>query len=829
MLRSLAYELRRATRALLARPAFSLLVVLTLALGIGGNTAVFSAIEGLLLRPLPYPHSERLVSFGNADRNSGAADGASTVADYLDRHEQADALDDSGMYYDYSYDLAEQGAPQRISGVVATPSLFSTLGVHAQLGRTFSADDAEPDGDRGVMWVSGQHVVLLGDALWKGAFAADTAIVGRDIRLSGQSYRVIGVMPPSFAFPRREVQLWLPFAFSDKQKSDAMRGFEFGHSIGRLKAGASIAQLDAQFDAIAARNLQRHPAAAASADNDFWNLARSNGFTGRAHDLHERLVGDIDATLWLLQAAVALVLAIACANVANLMLMRLAGRQRELAVRAALGGTRRRIALQLIVESMTLALCGGAIGIAIAYACIALMRKLQLDGAAAGFRVALDLPVLGFAFALMVLTGLVCGLAPILSLWRGPGWESLKEGARGSVGGRSARAMRSALVVIQLGLAVALLVGAGLLTHSFWRLQGQDPGFDSDKLISINLNLSRDRYRQTAQTRLFQDNVLAAVRAVPGVKSAGLISDLPFSSDDSSNPYFIDGRERDAEVRSAYMQSVDEGLFPTLGIAVLRGRNFLASDDERAPPVAIIDEQLARREFGARDPLGQRIATRSVNGLDWRTIVGVVASIKRHRLSEAAGGGTYYWPSRQSTTRIFRIAIRSDIALAALAAPLRDAVTQIDPEQPVWDMMSMRERIDRSLDGQRTPMLLVLLFAALAIALSGVGIYGVLSFAVAQRTGEIGVRMSLGASPQQILRTVLVDGARLVAIGIVLGGALALALGQQLRSQLFGVDVVDPLTLTAVLALVAAIALVASAIPARRAAHTSPLEALRNE
>ena len=823
----LLHELRRSGRALLARPAFTIPVILTLALGIGGNTAVFSAIEGLLLRPLPYPQSERLVAIYNIYPKTGEEDSGNTVADYLDRREQADALDDSAMYYDYSFDLADEGAPQRLSGVVATPSLFTTLGVHAQLGRTFNPGDAEPDGDRSVMWVSGQHVVLLSDGLWRNSFGADATIVGRDVRISGQSYRVIGVMPATFAFPRREVQVWLPFAFSDKQKSEAMRGFEFGSSIGRLKPGATIAQLDAQFDAIVARNLDRAAGSGAQPETDFWSRARATGFTGRARDLHEQLVGKVGPTLWLLQAAVALVLAIACANVANLMLIRLSSRRRELAMHAALGATRARIALQLIVESLMLATAGGAVGIAVAWACIQLIRILGLDGGANGFSIGLDLPVLGFALASVVVTALFFGLVPAVAAWRTPNAEALKEGARGSLGSRSARTLRTTLVVVQLGLAVTLLVGAGLLTHSFWRLQRQDPGFDSDRLISVSLNLSRDRYREVTQTRQLQESLLAAVRALPGVKSAGLISGMPFSNDDDANPYFMEEGQNDGPL--AYMQSVDEGLFKTMGIALLQGRDFLPSDDERAPPVAIIDADLARKEFGDSSPLGHRIATRGVHGLDWRTIVGVVASVKRHRLSEAGGIATCYRPSRQATPRIFRLAIRSDIDASAMVGPLRAAVAQIDPEQPIWDVTTMRERISRSLDEQRTPMLLVLLFAGVALALSGVGIYGVLAFAVAQRTGEIGVRMSLGASRAHIARMVMFDGGRLVAIGVVLGGALALALGRQLHARLFGVDVVDPITLAIVLALVAAIALLASSIPAMRAAHTSPVEALRNE
>jgi predicted permease len=481
-----------------------------------------------------------------------------------------------------------------------------------------------------------------------------------------------------------------------------------------------------------------------------------------------------------------------------------------------------------MIESLTLAVIGGLVGIAVAYASIELIRLLGLDGGARGFSIGLNLLVLSFALACVLITGAASGLVQVLSLRRGLNGEWLKEGGRGSFGGRAARTTRNALVVVQLSLAVSLLVGAGLLAHSFLSIQQQDPGFSRDQLITANVNLSRDRYRDPARTRQFQAELLAAVRVLPGVQSAGLISGLPFSEDNDSTPYFVEGREHQ-EPSSAYLQSIDEGLLAAMGIAVLQGRGFLASDDESGLPVAIVDEELARKEFGDISPVGQRIATRGVNGLDWRTIVGVVASVKRHRLTEDSGRATYYLPSRQSTTRIFRLAIRSEVDAGAMAGPLRAATARIDPEQPIWDVLSMRERISRSLDDRRTPLLLVWLFSGVAILLSCVGIHGVLAFAVAQRTGEIGVRISLGASPAAILRMVLGEGVRLAATGVALGLPLAVVLALQMRAQLFGVDVIDPLTLVFVGVTVSTVALLASLTPALRAARSSPIAALRHE
>jgi len=821
-------ELKQSLRGLLARPGFALAVVLILALGVGANTAVFSVLQGWLLRPLAYPDSERLVVIDNTYPKMGVSAAGTTVADYLDRRAQADALVDSAVYYSYSVDLTNQGDAERITGVVATPSLFSTLGVSARIGRTFLAEDAEPDGDRSVMWVPAQAVVLLSDALWRSAFAADPDVVGRELRLSGRSHRVIGVMPPGFAFPNRETRLWLPFAFSDRQRSDAMRGFEFAQSVGRLAPTATVAQLNAQFDQIAARNLERASAGSGFAETAFWQRAASAGFSARARSLHEHLLGDTKPTLWLLQAAAGLVLLLACANVATLLLIRLAARRRELAVRLALGASTRRVASQLALEHALLVAVGGAVGMLFALAMISLIRAMGLDGAARGFSIGLDLPVLGLALGAMLLTAASCCLLPLFFMRDQRPSSGLYEGGRGSVGGRRARSTRHALVVVQVGLAVALLVGTGLLGHSYWRVQQLGPGFSADQLISVNFNLSRNRYVDPADTRRFQDEVLAAASALPGVESVGLISGLPFSDDKDSTTYVVAGREQQ-EPASAYLQTVGAGLFRTMGIALLQGRDFTVGDDAKATPVVIIDEALARREFGDGNPLGQQLATPGVNGLEWRTIVGVVASVKRHRLSETVNPATYYVPMRQSTTRIFRLVMRSLADVEALAGPLRAAVAKIDPQQPIWDLMRMQDRIDRSLDERRAPLLLLLAFAGIAVALCTVGIHGVLAFAVARRSGEIGVRMALGAAPFAILRMVLGEGGRLVASGVLLGMPLAAALALLLRAQVFGVGMVDPLSLAFVAIAVAGMGLLASLLPAWRAARISPMEALRAE
>lgn len=819
MLASLLHDTRLGARLLLSRPGFTFAVIATLALAIGANTAVFSTIEGRLLRPLPFPDSARLVYIYNTYPKRGVEDSANTVPDYLDRRERATALEDSALYYDYSFDLIEQGTPRRVAGIGATPSLFTTLGVDAALGRTFTNDEAV---------LGNERVVLLSHALWRTQFAADPSIVGRDIRISGQPYRVVGVMPDTFAFPRREVALWVPFAWTERQRSDAMRGFEFAQSIGRLKPGASIPQLNAQFDAIVANNLKRFTSQ--SAAPQFSEAVSDGGFTGRARSLHSQLVGDIGATLWMLQAAVLLLLVIACANIANLLLIRFAARRHELGMRMALGASRGRIAQQLLVESGLLAGAGGALGILVAYAGMGLIRWLQLDGAEQGFEIGISISVLIFALLAAVASALWFACVPLLALGEANGLDVLNAGGRGSVGNRATRLMRRALVVLQLSLAVTLLGGSGLLAHSIWRLQQVSPGFIGDGVVTVSVNLSRDRYRDVADTRRFIENIMTAVRALPGVTSAGAVGQLPFSSDFGSVPYFVDGVDG-ADANNAVIgtiQVADQGYFSTLQIPLLRGRGFDARDHADSAPVVIIDQALAQRSFAGRDPLGLRIGTAGVDGtIAWLTVVGVVGSIKTQQLSEQAANPTFYMPVSQSPSRIFRIVIQSQLTAATLAEPLREAVAKIDPEQPIWDVQSLSQRVDASLDARRTPMALLLAFASIALALSAIGIYGVLGHTVAQRTTEIGMRVALGASRTTILRWVLAEGGRLIALGLGVGVVFVVLLGQLLHAQLFEVSPLDPMILIAVTALVAAVALLACWIPAQRAASISPMQALR--
>ena len=822
MLNHLLQDLRYGARMLLSKPGFTLAAVLTLALGIGANTAVFSVVDALLLKPLPYADSGRLVDIYNTYPHNDLLIAGVSIPDYLDRRERASALADAALYTRGSYNLTAQGAPQRLNGVVTTPSLFSTLGASAALGRVLADDDAK---------AGNEHVAVLSYPLWKNQFGADAGIVGRDVRLNGDSYRIVGVMPEGFFFPNRQALLWTPFVFSDKQRGDDERGNEFSGMIGSLKPSATIAELDAQMDAIVQHNVDR---VANSERGAGWKrFVETSGFTGRARTLREARVGDLRPTLWLLQALVACVLLIACANVANLMLTRLSARQKELSVRSALGAGRGRIARQLLIESTLLALAGSAAGIVLAYAGVTMIRALGLGGQSDSFTIAIDASVLAFALLLALVTGLLFGLFPVVSMARGRPFEALKEGSRGNSAGSGARSLRNALVVVQTAMAVALLAVAGLLIRSFISVQQQDPGFTTDNVLSATIDLPLNRYKEPVQQTQFYDRLLDEVRALPGVKSAGLVSSVPFSGNDGSASYVVDGLDQSGGTPHGYVQLVDQDFFKTLKIPLLRGRAFENADALGTPLVAIIDELLAQKYFRGQDPIGKRIAL-DYSATDpaktkWMTIVGVVPTIKHERLSEQTTKETLYISYRQQPFNQATLAVRSEQSPTALVAALRAALQRVDPEQPVFDIKTMSERIALSLDDRRTPMLLLMLFAAVALALSAVGIYGVLAFAVALRTGEIGVRLSLGAQRRDILRLVLRDGGRLTALGLGLGLAGAIAIGLAMRAQLFGVGVADPATLLGVVALIGTTALFACWLPARRAARIAPIEALRYE
>ncbi|MBB5206943.1 ABC transporter permease [Chiayiivirga flava] len=819
MLTTFLQELRYSLRTLMAQPMFTLIAVATLALGIGANTAIFSVIDGLYLRDMPYKDGDRLAIVHNTYPKMGLEDAGTSIPDYFDRKTQAPSIEDIAIYNNVGFNLADAGAaPERLVALRTSASLFSTLQVQPALGRVFSEENEAPGADR---------VIVLSHALWENRFNADPAIVGRDIRLDAQPYRVLAVMPEGFDFPNRNVGAWVPFAFTPELKSANERGNEYSSSVARLAPGATLEKVDAEMAQIVRTNVEQ-------LGPDIAGFVGATGFTGRARWLREYQVGETRTMLLVLQGAVLMVLLIACANVANLMLTRVVARQKEISVRNALGATRWRIARQLLVDALVLATIGGGLGLLLAKGSIAGFPLLGITSNQSGYDFRMDAPVLGFALLVTIVAAGLAAILPMISLLRLNIYDTIKEGGRLGSGGRRAAASRNVLVVAQIALATTLLIGAGLLLKSFHLLQSQDPGFRSDGVATALIDLPETKYVDGAAQARALEQIVDRLETIPGVQSAAYTSTLPFSGNNSSGSYSIEGLEV-AEGTSpphAMQRQVEGDYFGTMGIALKRGRLFDARDRADGAPVVIIDEFMAERYFPGQDPLGKRVRRGSSDpdaDLPWATIVGVVGTIKHGRLGENVEKETIYWPVAQAPQSSGALVVKANVPPQTLNAAIREAVLAFDPEQSLFGVQTLDERISRSLNNQRAPMVLLGIFAVVALVLSAIGIYGVLAYSVGQRTGELGVRMAIGAGRSQILALILRHGAWLTGIGLGLGLVGAFAGGQAMRTQLFGVGGADPVIFLLVPVLLAAIALFSCWLPARRATRIDPLVALRHE
>jgi predicted permease len=822
-MRAILDDFRFASRALRARPGFVIAAVLTLALGIGANTAIFSVINAFMLKPLPYPDGERLVEIHNTYPGNGLENAGVSIPDFLDRREQAAALDDTALFTWDSFNLAVSGTPERLTGLVATPSLFSTLQVSPAIGRAFTGDEAIPGNEK---------VVVLTYDLWQNRFNGDRNIAGSDIRLNGGQYRVVGVMPEGFSFPHRDIQLYVPFAFTPDQMSDESRGQEFSQSIGRLAPGATVEQLNAQLDSIVQSNKDRFVGISERAANYVDFLERS-GFTGRAQSWRDYLVGDVQTTLLVLQGVVVFVLLIACANVANLMLSRVLGRARELAMRSAVGAERTRVARQLVLEGVLLGLAGGLLGLILSFMIIQLIEVFGIDRSSQNFDVVIDPYVLLFAFLVSVAAGVAFSIISVFAAWRMDVQRVIREGG-GQTSSRGSLTARSVLVSFQVALAVTLLVGAGLLLRSFQNLQEESPGFDPEGVVAVQLELTGSGYEDREVRRTFLDNMLANIRQQPGMTQAAVTSALPFSHQGGQSSYLIEGYTQAAgeSLPHGHRRTVSEDYFRAMGIPLLQGRMFDAGiDGIDSPRAVIVDELLVRKYFRDGNPLGRRIWSDLDENGDpvWATVVGVVGTIKHDRLNETTSKETYFYFARQLVPQGGSVVVRTSLPPATAGRQIRDAVLAVDPEQPVFGMMTMDERISRSLGEQRAPTMLLSMFSVVAVLLAVVGIYGVLSYSVGQRTTELGVRMALGAETGNVLALVMGQGAWLIGAGLVTGVLAALALTRFLGSLLFGISMFDPLTYGLVVLLLVAVGIAACTLPAWRATRISPVAALRHE
>jgi predicted permease len=805
-------DVNYALRSLASRPLYAASSILVLAVAIGANTTVFSVFNGLFMRPLPYPDGDRLVMVYDSYPKQNLPNAGTAIPDYLERREQAPSLESLAIVNTGARTLLSQGAPQRLLVARASPSMFDVLRVAPSVGRAFAEEEGELGNDR---------VVILSHRLWSTLFGARPDVVGSDIRFDGDSFRVIGVMPDGFGFPQRNIDAYVPFAFTPQQMSDAARGNQFSQSVGRLRDGATVEGLNTELAAIVERNV-----AAGRLPADAVTIA---GFTGRAQRLRELQVGDLQQTVVVLQTIVLVVLLIACANLANLQLTRVAARRKELAVRSALGAAGERLVRMVLVEALLLAVAGGVLGIGVAASGLGLVRALGLDQSNLGFEFALDATALGFTFGVAVLAALVSGLPPVLALLRDDLTGAIREAGRQGGGGRRAQRLRSALVVAQLAMSVMLLVGAGLLTKGFYDLLGEGPGFNAGNVWTARTTLAGPRYAAADSWPRFQQQALEALRALPGVADAGVTSVLPFTGADEQGSIVIDGYALPpgGDEPHAQHRSIDEGYLTALGIPVVNGRNFAAHEQE---PVVIVDENLANKFWSGGNALGQRLQRVRSGPQDvWYTVVGVVPAVKHDDLAETPVKETVYWHYEQQPRASSVFTLRTIVPPGQLANAVSAAIAALDPDVALYDTRTMDDRVSGTLGPQRTPMVLTLVFAGVAFALAVIGIYAVLAWAVTQRINEIGVRMALGARAADIGRMILTQGGRLIGIGLAVGVAGALALGRVLSSQLDRVGAFDSTVLALTVVGLGGAALVASWLPARRASRIDPLTALRSE
>jgi predicted permease len=819
-----SHDIRVAARLLWKDKSFTLATVLTLGLCVGANTALFSIVNSVLLQPLPVPGADRLVLLYNSYPRAGADRGSSGVPDYLDRVKGVSALESLCLYNVRNRATGEAGRPERVLGMGVTPSFFRVAGVAAELGRTFTEDEGELGRD---------DKVLLSHRYWQERFGGDSRIVGRSVRLDGRQFTVVGVMPDRFRFLEDDVRLWTPLAFYPAQKSDEGRHNNSWTSVGRLKAGATLAQAQAQVDAINAADLERFP--------QLKPLLVNAGFHTVVAPLQHEIVRDIERTLYLLWGGTLFVLLIGCVNVVNLALVRARGRVRDLATRMALGAGRARIARQLLIESLLVTFVAAALGLLLGWGGVRLLATLNLEQLPRASEIRVDLAAVLFTAGLASALGLVIGLFPLVAAFNVNLSAVLHEGGRTGSGGRGARLVRRVLVAAQVAVAFVLLLGAGLLVASFQRILGVDPGFDGREVMTASVSLPGGRYPEDKDRTAFTSEALRRLRALPGVAAAGATSSIPFGHDHSDSVIFAEGYQMQPgeSVISPTRIEVSPGYFETMRIPLKRGRYFEDRDGRSKPHVIIVDERLARRFWPNTDPVGRRMyRPNSATDLltpsetaDWLTVVGVVGEVKQDDLaSSKAPVGAYYLPIEQEPIRSMTFAVRTAGAEPeAVIGSVRRQIAALDPELPVFSARSMQGLTEDSLVARRWPMLLSLGFGLVALALSAVGIYGVLAYLVTQRTKEIGIRMALGGTPRSIFDLVLREGLALLAAGFLAGGVGAFVLRKSLEGQLFGVQPSDARVIAAVALMLAAVALVACAMPARRATRIDPVIALNRD
>ena len=801
-------DLKYAFRVLRKNPGFALGAIIVLALGIGANSAIFSVVNAVLLRPLPYTDAERIAMVYHVPPQKsfpGMKIFAVSPANYLDWKSQSSAFDAMSIFHGTTMTVTGNDQPEAVPGIVVSSEFFQVFGAAPLMGRTFTPDE-DTDGHG--------HVVVLSYPFWQNHFGADPNVIGKNLAFNGQPYSIIGVMPERFHFPDQG-EYFVPLGWTDKDR--AIRNNHNYLVIARVKRGVSLQQAQAEMNTISARLEQAYP------EDD-------KGWGATIVPLREDLVGDVRPALLVLLGAVAFVLLIACANVANLVLAKTLGRRKEIAIRTALGAGWRRVMQQMLAETLLLAVAGGVLGLLVAHGGIRLIVAFFGDKLPQTGAVGLDSKVLGFTLGISILSGVIAGLAPAWRLARTNVNEALKQGTGRTDGDSGGRVTRNILVVCEVGMSLVLLVGAGLMIRTLWALHNVKPGVDPHNVLTFRVTLPREKYPKPEQQLNFYKQLVERTRSLPGVESVGTIDALPFTNDGSTQPIAIEGRPavEFAMQPEVAVRTISPGYLRALHIPLFAGRDFSERDTADSPDAVVISESMASEFWPNENPIGKRLTLSFYPG-KVREVIGVAGDVKFRGLDSRKSLATVYVPLAQITFWNQAMVVRTSGDPASVASAMAAAVHQQDPDQPLRDVRTMDDILADSLSQQRFSMLLLASFAGLALVLAAVGIYSVLAYAVRQRQREIGIRMALGAQLDDVLRMVIAEGMRPALLGLILGLAGAFALKRAISSLIFGVSESDPLTFLSVSVLLAMVAFVASILPAYRATKVDPMRALREE
>jgi len=807
-------DVRYGVRVLLGKPGFTIAAVIMLALGIGTTVAIFSVVNRVLLHPLPYKDPERLTMLwaNNVQQNRPQIN--VSLPEFTDWKAQNQSFEDMSAYIFNLYNITGRGEPEQVRGIVTSGNLFQMLGSRTLLGRTYTADEDQ------------ERLVVLSYGLWQQKYGGDATIINQTIMLNDQAHTLIGVMPKEFEFPPiidrvgGAVDLWVNFApvAGETNSPLASRGFRGLRVVGRLKPGVTVQQARDDMAGVA-RSLEQQ-------------FGKTNAGVGvTVTSLNEQVVKDVRPALWMLLGAVAFVFLIACANVTNLQLARMASREKEIAVRIALGAGLKRVARQLLIENLILALVSGALGFLLAIWAIKTLVSINPGNIPRLATLGIDAEMIGFAVFVSILTAMICGLSPLPLALKVNLSESLKEGTRGSSGGARAAIARNVLVIAEVSLALVLMIGAVLLTKSLNRLLEAGPGFSPENILTLQTNLSQARYPEPRKQAAFYTQALDRLKALPGVAFAGISNSLPPSISQRKTAFSIEGQTESGAGQSPTVQfiPISADYFSALKVPLVKGRFFSESDNETAPPVAIISERMARLHFGNEDPLGKRVKIGAADSRNpWQTIVGVAGDVKYVGLDTEADIALYV-PYQQAPLPGMYLVVHTNSDPLNMISAVRGALFSVDKDQPITTIKTMEQTLLDSVSQRRLNSLLLVLFAGTAVILAIAGIYGVVAYSVSQRTRDIGIRMAVGAQPNDVLKMVIGQGLKLTLVGVGIGLVLAFVLTRALSSLLFGVSATDPFAFVATALLLTGVAVAASFFPARRATRIDPIIALRYE